>query len=191
MNFQTSSYNAATSMSIAQELRAVGQGLESLGIQDFDLEGEGSGYFALGMADAAASAPRRLDLKGLARKLRRSVTGDASADRQLAEQGPGVLRILFTPEGLLRLEAAGMAKRNSVSAGIPNFARLAQALRMVGEYLESKSARLLKVRKRGARIFFDYETANENRASEQWKLIKLYDRWVENSKQRRPGSNLA
>jgi len=31
-----------------QALRAVGQGLECLGIMDFDLEVEGNGYFVLG-----------------------------------------------------------------------------------------------------------------------------------------------
>lgn len=187
MNFQTSSlkHNAATSMSIAQELRTVGQGLESLGVEDFDLEGEGSGYFALGVPDLSALAERKVDLKHLAQKLRRSLAGEKSTDRKLAEVGPEVLRILFTPEGLLRLEAAGIAKRNHASAGIPNFTKLAQALRMIGEYLDSKSARLLKVRKRGVRIYFEYATSNENRASEQWKLSKLYDRWLETSKQRR------
>jgi len=187
MNFQTSrsQYSAATSMSIAQELRTVGQGLESLGVADFDLEGQSGGYFALGLPDLSAPPERKVNLKQLAKKLRWSFTGEHRSDRKLAEVGPEVLRILFTPEGILRLEAAGIAKRNAVSAGVPNFAKLAQALRMIGEYLDAKSARLLQVRKRGGRISFEYATAGEQRASEQWKLAKLYNRWLETSKQRR------
>lgn len=178
-------------MSIAQELRAVGQGLESFDVEDFDLEGETGEYFALGVSDLSVVTERKLNLKRLAEKLRRGFTGEHPSDRKLAEVGPEVLRILFTPEGILRLEAAGMAKRNSVSAGIPNFTKLAQALRMIGEYLDAKSARLLKVQKRGSYITFDYATADERCASEQWKLAKLYDQWVEISKQRREKSNLA
>ena len=34
-------------ISTGQELRAVGQGLESLDVEDFDLKAEGDGYFAL------------------------------------------------------------------------------------------------------------------------------------------------
>ena len=191
MNFQTSSYNAATSMSIAQELRTVGQGLESLGVVDFDLEGQSDGYFALGIPDLSAAPERKVNLKRLAEKLRRGFTGEHRSDRKLADVGPEVLRILFTPEGILRLEAAGIAKRNPVSAGVPNFAKLAQALRMIGEYLDGKAARLLKVQKRGGHISFEYATANERRASEQWKVTKLYDRWVETSKQRREQASLA
>lgn len=177
-------------MSIAQELRTVGQGLESLGVEDFDLEGQSGGYFALGIPDLGAAPGRKVNLKHLSEKLRRSLTGEHRSDRKLAEVGPEVLRVLFTPEGILRLEAAGIAKRNTVSTEIPNFTKLAQALRMIGEYLDAQSARLLKVEKRGGRISFDYATADERRASEQWKLAKLYDRWVETSKQRREKSNL-
>ena len=193
MNFQTSrpNYNANTSMSIAQELRTVGQGLESLGVEDFDLEDQSGGYFALGISELAAAPDRKVNLKHLAEKLRRRLTGAHRSDRKLAEVGPEVLRILFTTEGILRLEAAGMAKRNPISAGTPNFTQLAQALRMIGEYLDAKSARLLKVQKRGTRISFEYMTGDEPRASEQWKIAKLYDRWVEASKQRREKSSLA
>src|SRR5690349_19355338 len=193
MNFQTnrSKCGAATSMSIAQELRAVGQGLESFDVEDFDLEGESGEYFALGVPDLSAVTERKLNLQRLAEKLRRGFTGEHGSDRKLAEVGPEVLRILFTPEGILRLEAAGMAKRNPVSAGIPNFTKLAQALRMIGEYLDAKSARLLKVQKRGGRISFEYMAGDELRASEQWKIAKLYNRWVETSKQRREKSSLA
>ena len=178
-------------MSIAQELRAVGQGLESFDVEDFDLEGESGEYFALGVPDLSAVTERKLNLQRLAEKLRRGFTGEHGSDRKLAEVGPEVLRILFTPEGILRLEAAGMAKRNPVSAGIPNFTKLAQALRMIGEYLDAKSARLLKVQKRGGRISFEYMAGDELRASEQWKIAKLYNRWVETSKQRREKSSLA
>jgi hypothetical protein len=41
--------NRATSMSIGQELRAVGQALEAFDIADFDLQRDGAGYLALGV----------------------------------------------------------------------------------------------------------------------------------------------
>ncbi|GEM_PF-2794484 len=189
MKFQTSGPNAATSMSMAQELRTVGQGLESLGVVDFDLQSEGGGYFALGIAgDSAIPESGRAGAMARIKNTWRRFFAAASADRRLSEMGADVLRVLFTPEGLLRLEAAGMAKRNSGPCGVPSFARLAQALRMLGEYLDGQSASLLKVSKRGGRLLFEYKTANDARAREQWKLAKLYGRRLEPARQRRAES---
>src|SRR5258708_40107897 len=107
MNVQTNqlSRNVATSMSISQELLTVGQGLESLDVYDFDLRGEGNGYFAFGIprkapdtTDAATHFGKAVVKNALQIAWHR-LTG-SSSDKQLPEAGPGVLCILFTPEGL-------------------------------------------------------------------------------------------
>jgi hypothetical protein len=182
--------NVQTSMSIGQELRTVGQGLESLDVEDFDLQSEGNGYFALAIprtqAGTAEAAARR-GKAGVRDSLQiawRSLTRRSSSARQLSEAGPGVLRILFTPEGLLRLEAAGLTKRQSRSAGSPDLTKLAQVLRMVGEHLDARSGRLLKVCKRGERISFEYATAADQHVAEEWKLSKLRELWQDIAKQR-------
>jgi hypothetical protein len=198
MNFQTNQLrrNVATSMSISQELRTVGQGLESLDVYDFDLRGEGNGYFAFGIprktpdtTDAATHFGKAVVKSALQIAWHR-LTGRSSSDKKLSEAGPGVLRILFTPEGLLRLEAAGIAKRKPDSAGIPDVTRLAQVLRLVGEHVDAKAGDLLKVSKRGERISFEYASAAGNFAREEWALAKLYGPWLANFHQRheRPAS---
>jgi hypothetical protein len=113
-----------------------------------------------------------------------SLTGQTSSTRKLLEAGPGVLRILFTTEGILKLEAAGIARRNPNSTGVPDFTKLAQPLRMVGEHLDAESAHLLKVSKRGDRIAFAYATAAIDHRMEEWKLSQLHGRWLETYQQR-------
>ena len=165
-----------TSVSMGQELRTVGQGLESLDVEDFDLRAEGNGYFAL----AIPRVPRKA--AGLGGSVRNALqnawlnmTGRNSSHRKLTDGAPGVLRVLFTPEGLLRLEHAGKAKRRPDSVGVPNLKKLAQVLRMVGERLDAKSGRLLKVSKRCDRIAFQYAIDSKNHRTEEWKLTELYE----------------
>jgi hypothetical protein len=182
--------NIRTSMSIGQELRTVGQGLESLDVEDFDLQAEGNGYFALGIPRAqagtayAAARSGKAGVKNALQLAWQNLTRRSSSDKQLSEVGAGVLRILFTPEGLLRLEAAGLTKRKSHSAGSPDFTKLAQVLRMVGEHLDARSGQLLKVCKRGGRISFEYATAADDHVMEEWKLSKLHDLWLDIARKR-------
>jgi len=177
-------------MSISQELRTVGQGLESLDVYDFDLRGEGNGYFAFGIPRKAADTTNaathfnKAVVKNALQIAWRHLTGRSSSDKELSEAGPSVLRILFTPEGLLRLEAAGIARRKPDSAGIPDVTRLAQVLRVVGEHVDGKAGDLVKISRRGERISFEYATAAGNLAREEWTLAKLYGPWLANFHQR-------
>jgi hypothetical protein len=99
------------------------------------------------------------------------------------------LRVLFTPEGILRLEAAGIARRNTRSSGAPDVTKLAPILRMIGERLDDKAARLLKVSKRGSWISFEYASGADERLSEEWKLSELPGLWRDTFKQRHPGGS--
>jgi hypothetical protein len=177
-------------MSIGQELRTVGQGLESLDVEDFDLQGEGPGYFALGIPRSHAGTAHDAAYLGttvLWNKLRtswQSLTGQTASTRKMLEPSPGVLRILFTTEGILKLEASGITRRSPESTGVPDFTKLAQALRMVGEYLDAESAHLINVSKRGDRIAFAYATGPTDQRKEEWKLSQLHGRWLETYQQR-------
>jgi hypothetical protein len=92
--------------------------------------------------------------------------------------GPDVLRIQFTTEGILKLEAAGIARRNPNSRSVPDFTKLAQPLRMVGEHLDTKSAHLLNISKRGDRIAFAYATGPTDKRIDEWKLSHLFGMWM-------------
>jgi hypothetical protein len=102
-----------------------------------------------------------------------------------------VLRILFTAEGLLRLEHEGKAKRNSDSSGVPNLTKLGQVLRLVGECIDQKSGRLLTVNKRQDRISFEYATGSYDHVCEEWKLAELYEFWLDVSSRRHERYNVA
>jgi hypothetical protein len=175
------------SVSLGQELRAVGQGLESLDVEDFDLQAEGEGYIALGIPRTPANAarpPKPADIKQLLQNAWQSFTSRIDKTDKASKTKSEVLRILFTPEGILRLEREGKAKRSEDSVGVPNFGKLAQILRMVGEYVDAKSGHLLKAYKRRDRISFEYETVSNKRITEEWNLVQLYEFWLKASNQR-------
>jgi hypothetical protein len=187
MNYKKFVEESLPSSSLGQELRAVGQGLESLDVEDFDLEAEGEGYFALGMPRSGANAPSQPTPAGLKQAFQnawQSFTGQVDKTDSASKTTAAALRVLFTPEGILRLEREGKAKRNEDSAGVPNLNKLAQILRMIGEYVDAKSGRLLKARKRRDRISFEYETASNKRTTEEWNLVQLYEFWLKASDQR-------
>lgn len=172
-------------MSIGQELRIVGQGLESLEVEDFDLQGEGLGYFALGIPRRHAEAAQNAaDLWNKVRTSWQSLTGQRYSIRKFLDVGPGILRVLFTTEGLLKLEAAGITRRNPNSPGVPDFTKLAQPLRMVGEHLDAQSAHLLNVSKRGDRIAFAYATGPTDKRMEKWKVSQMFGKWMDVYQQR-------
>jgi hypothetical protein len=158
---------------LSQELRTVGQGLTSLDVADFDLRRERDGYFALAIPRAHAPAEASTSVRNTWWNLARG----RSSDRLLAEAGPGVLRVLFTPEGILRLEAAGVAMRNTRPEGTPDLTGIAQALRVIGERLDERTAQLLKVSKRGRWIICDYAQEADERMTEEWKMSELVNLW--------------
>jgi hypothetical protein len=185
-----------TNAFLGQQLRAVGQGLESLDVVDFELRAEGDGYFALGMprtpvkaADATIGSPQ-INLRNTLQNAWHSLISRGSADSKTENATSHVLRILFTPEGIVKLEREGIAKRSENSAGVPNLEKLAQVLRVVGEYLETKSGRLLKVSKRQDRVLFEYATASSNLVKEDWNLSALYEFWLQMSTQREARRNI-
>ena len=164
-----------------QELRAVGQGLESLNVEDFDLTAEDEGYFAL----ATRRIPNQTRKAGVTTAIRLTWQKLSSHNRPIEER-PDVLRVVFSREGILRLERIGRERRKADARGLPDLTKLAQLLRIVGERLDELSSRLVKVSKRGDKIVVEYASAANRRRNEEWKLSELYDLWLE-ACQRRDG----
>jgi hypothetical protein len=166
------------------ELRAVGQGLESLDVEDFDLTADGDGYFAL-----ATRRDSTQTSKAAVRKVIRIAWQKFSGQNRRIDAAPGLLRVVFTPEGILRLERMGRLRRGQQSGGVPDLTRLAQILRIVGERLDELSGRLVKLTKRGEKIIIEYSSAAHRPRTEEWKLFELYDLWVDLCKRRHERSN--
>ena len=182
--------NGGVASSLGQRLRTVGQGLETLDVEDFELRAEGDGYFALAMprvpAKTADANARVIQVGGnsVLQKAWHNLIGRNSTDSKFSTAGSDVLRVLFTTEGLLRLELEGNAKRSGDSPGVPNLNKLAQILRLVGESIDQKSGRLFAVNKRQDRISFEYFTELHDHVRAGWKLADLYEIWFDVSNRR-------
>ena len=173
-------HRARAVRSTGQELRAVGQGLESLDVEDFDLTAEDQGYFAIATRRASKQTRKAVAAKAI-RITWQKLSGH---DKWSVEARPDILRIVFSPDGILRLERKGRERRNHGSRGLPDLTKLAQLLRVVGERLDDLSGRLVKVSKRGDNILIEYASATNRRRTEEWKLAELYDLWLEACKRR-------
>jgi hypothetical protein len=167
-----------------RELRAVGQGLESLDVEDFDLTADGEEYFVL----ATRRVPTQTSKAALTKVIRIAWQKFSGQNRQI-DTAPGVLRVVFTPQGILRLERMGRQRRRPQSGGIPDLTRLAQILRIVGDRLHELSGRLVKLTKRGEKITIEYSSAANRRRTEEWKLFELYDLWLDLCRRRHERSN--
>lgn len=179
----TSTVKYRVAKSRGQELRAVGQGLESLDVEDFDLTVDVEGYFAL----ATRRVPTRTR-KAAVRKVVRIAWHKFSGHNTEIDAGPDVLRVVFTPDGIFRLERMGRQRRKPQLGGLPDLTRLAQILRIVGERLDELSGRLVKVSKRGEKII-EYSSAANRRRTEEWKLSELAELWLNFCQRRRERSD--
>jgi hypothetical protein len=179
-----SSHKYRAAKSRGQELRAVGQGLDSLDVEDFDLTADVEGYFALATRRVSTRTPRTA-----VRKVVRIAWQKVSGHNRQIDAGPDVLRVVFTPEGILRLQRMGRQRRKPQSIGLPDLTRLAQILRIVGERLDELSGRLVKLSKRGEKITIEYSSAANRRRTEDWKLSELAELWLDLCQRRHERSN--
>lgn len=179
-----STHKDRATKSRGRELRVVGQGLESLDVEDFDLTADGEGYFAL----ATRRVPTQTS-KAAVRKVIRIAWQKFSRQNRRIDAAPGVLRVVFTPQGILRLERMGKQRRGSQPGGLPDLTGLAHILRIVGERLDELSGRLVKLTKRAEKITIEYSSAANRRRTEEWKLVELYDLWLDLRGRRHERSN--
>jgi len=187
--------NPQTTTSFEEALRAIGQGLQSLAVEDFELQVEGDGYLALGIPrspspGAVANQSTKPGMKVTFQNAWQIITERISR-YNAANSKSNFLRVLFTPEGIHRLQCEGKSKRSEDSGGVPNLNQVSQILRMVGEYIDAKSGRFISACKQQDSISFDYETAAHIRITKNWRLAELYEYWLQLSKQRQKRHDVA
>ncbi len=158
----------------AQELRAVGQALETLNLGDFSVEPAGDGYRVTGAAVA-----KNL---GLVRS-----TGSA-----LAARDPSIrvtpMDLNYSPGDVRRLEREGQAQRRSTGQ-TPEANTLPQILRVIGGVVDQMRGQLLGVCKEAVIVRLEYQSSGGQKISEDYTMPMLYDRWVRMYKRREPGGN--
>lgn len=166
----------------AQPLRAIGQALETLQIQNFEVEPVVDGFFVRGTVPVANL--NLLNDSFTADKLRKvwgSLPSNAVAAGKAAADGQAnvssCVELLYTEKDVDRLEEEGRARRTD-SHRTANPSTLSQMLRCLGGYLSQKCARLLKVAREADSVCLEYETSMGTNMREILSVADVYDIWV-------------
>ena len=171
--FETSSYS--------QPLRAIGQALELLNVETFDMETEGDDFLVQGsvivpaMESSAEAVPQNV-LRHIWDFLpvRRNPEHASAESKSLTTTR---VELRYTPKDLERLEQDGKAKRDD-SHRMPDTPSLSQLLRTVGAYLNQKGARLMKISRNRESVTVEYQTPSGQQIEEMLDDSVLYNVWV-------------
>jgi hypothetical protein len=169
-------------ISYAQPLRAIGQALEALSLQSFELEPRGGDFYVRG---TLARTNSELSSEGVTPDQLGVIWGkvpDFKSEERIpqAPQSASVLTSIelhYTTKDVDRLEQEGRLRRGE-SQRLPDVLSLSQVLRCVGAYLNQKRARLLKLRREGESVSVEYETTLGSQLKETLVTAELYDIWV-------------
>jgi|SRR5919109_661333 hypothetical protein len=163
-----------------QALRVIGQALEILKIDTFEMENEGDDYFVRG--NLLESSRRPMDggvAAGTIEYVWGIEPGLTSQINRVKLTAPGIrVHLCYMRKDVDRLEQGGRTKR-SATPGITQVDGLSELLRTIGAYLDQKSARLLKITRDGDSLSIQYETASGQRSEEILSASSLYDFWIE------------
>ncbi len=169
-------------MGYAQRLRAIGQALEILKIDGFEMEVSGEDIFVLGNVPRTQ---RKLLLDQCSAEQLHTVWGSLpqqSDDRGIGQGSsePGDLlrmQLRYTAEDVARLDSEGRSRRGK-SATVGDAWSLSQILRSIGAYLNQKRARLCKITREADNLAVEYETSVGSKMKETLAIKDLYDLWV-------------
>src|SRR5262245_40243424 len=163
----------------AQPLRAIGQALEILNIQTFEMEPAVDGFFVRGTVPLAS---RELFNDLVTPEKLRLVwgdlppgTGNSTASANASQSGNSSwVELLYTEKDVERLEEEGRARRvDDRRTADPS--TLSQVLRCLGAYLNQKCARLLKVSREAETMLLEYETSLGTTMRETLSTADVYD----------------
>lgn len=163
----------------ARTLRAIGQALETLNVQDLEMEPSGDDFLVRGSIRGAKreSAEPTVELcksreiwHVLAVQNTPELDLNAQARPALATQ----VDLHYTPKDVERFDQQGQARRADARA-VANSASLSQTLRTIGGYLSQKRARLLRITRQEESVTVEYETSLGNLMRESLGLSEIYD----------------
>ena len=166
----------------AQPLRAIGQALEVLEIQDFEMEPAGDDFYVKGSVPLTANQDL---LNDQSREELRAVwgalpsAGDQLGDKQKRSDLSPLSRIdlRYTVQDVERLEEEGRSRRGNFQK-TADASSLSQVLRCLGTYLNQKRASLCKISREIDCYAIEYETSLGSRMKETLAHNDIYDLWV-------------
>lgn len=168
----------------AQPLRAIGQALEVLNMQDFEVEPAGDDFYVRGNLPSATN--RALLGRGCSAEELRAIWGvmpgddSEAADRQDRNQLSLLssrVELCYSAQDVERLDENGRARRGRVQISADAYS-LSQILRSIGAYLQQKRARLCKLSREMDSVVVEYESSMGSRIKETLAIRDLYDLWV-------------
>ena len=167
-------------------LRAIGQGLETLDVNSFDLEvsddhfvvcGEGKKH---GTADASKSSLKKSFLS-LVLHVTKKKTAQTGRSRPFHFSG-----LTFTQHDIDLLERKAKQLQTNFESSAPNPHRLSQILRTVGAYLDQDGCHLVKLSWRNSIFTLWYINRHGVESKDILSPMALYDQWVHQYKNRKP-----
>ena len=162
----------------AQSLRSLGQALESLRVEDFDVEVDGETFLVRCSVpwprEAVTEQPDQASLlRHVWGVLPRESTFELNL-RVTSRFKATDLDLYYTSKDVDRLDEEGKAKRSDhpVEIRAPS---LSQFLRAVGAYVSQKPARLLRISRRNDSFSIQYESPSGEKNDESLSVDDLYD----------------
>ena len=168
----------------AHPLRAIGQALETLKVEDFELELSGEDFFVRGKVP---TVHRRL-LIGSIWGFVPHRGGALANGRASGNAGRSNIELCYTTADVERLDAEFRSRRGQ-SQAVGDGCSLSQVLRSIGAYLKQKRARLTKIARADNYMAVEYETSSGTRIKETLAFRDLYDLWVRMYLQRAERTN--
>ena len=169
-------------------LRAIGQGLEALSVEAFDLQVANDTFLIQGAvtqkkpANAAKLSPFKKAFLEICHISKATATSETPAGEAAAPSR--LVRLEFAEKDIDKLERDGQALRSDWNAS-PLAHSLPQLLRTVGWYVDHKQGRLHKLLKDGDSLTLSYLGPIGTEKTETFTLLQLYDMWVHLYKRRR------
>jgi hypothetical protein len=177
-------------------LRAIGQGLESLSLEAFDLEVAGDTFSIRGIPTRQESEKLPVTKMKAFKKTFLDICNTSKKPRRTAtptEKIPGpsrLLRLDFTQADIDKLERKGQALRSDWERS-PLSHSLAQILRTVGWYVDHKKGQIHKISRSGETVTVSYTGLLGKQRLETLTLVEIYDMWVHLYKQRKGNIQMA
>ncbi|MGH7832526.1 MAG: hypothetical protein ACREQK_02685 [Candidatus Binatia bacterium] len=158
----------------SQALRSIGQALEEIHLDSFEIVTEGRELVirakAAALKKSARSEDREMGLGHLWRLLRNRYLAQQRSSRHT--KGP--LEMRYGREELVHLDR-NRKSRFSTDPAKPDVYNLPEMLRLVGAYLDMKKAQLLRLSKREQQLTIKYRTERGEIKTENHDVASFYD----------------
>jgi len=175
--------------SYQRSLRAIGQGLEALCVEEFDLVAGNYHYLVEGRCKqikseeaAKKSNPLKEAFLFFTRNSKTHSSTRTPVKKLLSSFQFTGLRI--TGKDIVRFERQGKAQSTN-RAGTLDPQSISQAMRLAGAYLDHKKSRLLRISWRNQTLTLWHRNGFGVESKETFTPTNLYDLWVHQYKQRK------